>query len=98
KININCFDSNGNNALLIACKNRNIAIVQYLLTTNININHCNKSGNNALFIACQNNISIFHSLLNTEIDIHHCNNENNNILMETVSHGMLDLVYLLLQK
>ena len=69
-LDLNVFDNNNNNALLLACYNNCNEIIDYLKFYNIDINHRNNENYNCLNIAIiNNNYFIIKKLLNLGINV-----------------------------
>ena len=103
-IDINETNNHGNTALINACINDRVSIVELLLKQpDIKVNvKCNDifDGNTALIYAClSNNVEIVRLLLNhPHIDVNQGNEFNNTPLMFACNHNHLEIVTLLMEK
>lgn len=103
-LNEYCFDDlnsvgkYGNSALMKACREANIQIVDELLALGVDLNIKNVDGNSALWNACfGNSYECFEALVKAGIDIDSQNVNNVTSLMYCASAGKEDFVELLLK-
>lgn len=96
--NPNYFDSNLNNALIIACSEGHKNIVRYLLTKNLQINFQNKKGYTALHFAVNDcNHRIVKLLLEAGADADLSDNDKNTPLSIAAFKGDINSTRILLQ-
>lgn len=96
--NPNYFDSNLNNALIIACAEGHKHIVKYLLTQELQINFQNKKGYTALHFAVNDcNHRIVKLLLDKGVDVDLSDNDRNTPLSIAAFKGDINSTKLLLQ-
>lgn len=96
--NPNYFDSNLNNALIIACAEGHKHIVRYLLTQELQINFQNKKGYTALHFAVNDcNHRIVKLLLEAGVDVDLSDNDRNTPLSIAAFKGDINSTKLLLQ-
>lgn len=87
----------GNSAIMKACREANIFIVNELISLNVDLNVKNVDGNSALWNACfGNSYECFEALVKAGIDIDSQNVNNVTSLMYCASAGKDDFVELLL--
>lgn len=95
--NPNYFDSNLNNALIIACAEGHKNIVKYLLTHSLQINFQNKKGYTALHFAVNDcNHRIVKLLIDSGADIELSDNDRNTALSIAAFKGDINSTKLLL--
>ena len=88
----------GNSALMKACREGNISLVDELLSLNVDLNIKNIDGNSALWNACfANSYECFEALVKAGIDIDSQNVNDVTSLMYCASAGKDDFVELLLK-
>ena len=96
--NLNSVGKYGNSALMKACREANIQIVDELLALGVDLNIKNVDGNSALWNACfGNSYECFEALVKAGIDIDSQNVNNVTSLMYCASAGKEDFVELLLK-
>jgi uncharacterized protein len=95
---LNSVGKYGNSAIMKACREGNIYIVDELISLNVNLNVKNVDGNSALWNACfGNSYECFEALVKAGIDINSQNVNNVTSLMYCASAGKDDFVELLLK-
>ena len=95
---LNTVGKYGNSALMKACREANIIVVDELLSLNADLNIKNIDGNSALWNACfGNSYECFEALVKAGIDINSQNVNNVTSLMYCASAGKEDFVGLLLK-
>ncbi len=95
---LNSVGKYGNSALMKACREANIQIVDELLALGVDLNIKNVDGNSALWNACfGNSYECFEALVKAGIDIDSQNVNNVTSLMYCASAGKEDFVELLLK-
>ena len=95
---LNTVGKYGNSALMKACREANIIVVDELLSLNADLNIKNIDGNSALWNACfGNSYECFEALVKAGIDINSQNVNNVTSLMYCASAGKDDFVELLLK-
>lgn len=95
---LNSVGKYGNSALMKACREANIQIVDELLALGVDLNIKNVDGNSALWNACfGNSYECFEALVRAGIDIDSQNVNNVTSLMYCASAGKEDFVELLLK-
>lgn len=96
--NLNSVGKYGNSALMKACREGNISLVDELLTLGVDLSIKNIDGNSALWNACfGNSYECFEALVKAGIDIDSQNVNNVTSLMYCASAGKEDFVELLLK-
>lgn len=94
---LNSVGKYGNSAIMKACREANISIVDELISLNVDLNVKNIDGNSALWNACfGNSYECFEALVKAGIDIDSQNVNNVTSLMYCASAGKDDFVELLL--
>ena len=95
---LNSVGKYGNSALMKACREANIQIVDELLALGVDLNIKNVDGNSALWNACfGNSYECFESLVRAGIDIDSQNVNDVTSLMYCASAGKDDFIELLLK-
>lgn len=95
---LNSVGKYGNSALMKACREANIQIVDELLALGVDLNIKNVDGNSALWNACfGNSYECFEALVKAGIDIDSQNVNDVTSLMYCASAGKEDFVELLLK-
>ncbi len=93
---INCIDSKGNNALLIASQNNNDELVLYLLKNEANPDIQNNNGNTAIMeAAINNNMKIIKHLLDYNANLNIINIHNYSILnicIDDRNHNLINYI------
>ncbi|ELS05190.1 ankyrin repeat-containing protein [Xenococcus sp. PCC 7305] len=88
---------NGTTALVLASREREIDIVQDLLSNGVDINLTNNDGNNALWFACfRDYFELMELLINAGINLNNQNDNGVTVLMYAASSGKAEAVKLLL--
>ena len=96
--NLNSVGKHGNSALMKACREANIQIVDELLALGVDLNIKNIDGNSALWNACfGNSYECFEALVRAGIDIDSQNVNDVTSLMYCASAGKEDFIELLLK-
>lgn len=95
---LNSVGKYGNSALMKACREANIQIVDELLALGVDLNIKNVDGNSALWNACfGNSYECFEALVKAGIDINSQNVNDVTSLMYCASAGKEDFIELLLK-
>ena len=96
--NLNSVGKYGNSALMKACREGKIELVNELLSLGVDLNIKNVDGNSALWNSCfANSYECFEALVKAGIDIDSQNVNNVTSLMYCASAGKEDFVELLLK-